>query len=91
MDPQTDADGRLRHLLSLQGLSRAQLETLAIVAYRQPITRPEIDDVFPNLWQERMIHAFRLGPLSRRGCEKPRAWTVKKPSWPPVASGCARS
>ncbi|MCL2776743.1 MAG: SMC-Scp complex subunit ScpB [Polyangiaceae bacterium] len=26
-------------------LSRAQIETLAIVAYRQPITRPEIDDV----------------------------------------------
>jgi segregation and condensation protein B len=26
-------------------LSRAQLETLAIVAYRQPITRPEVDDV----------------------------------------------
>ena len=26
-------------------LSRAQLETLAIVAYRQPITRPEADDV----------------------------------------------
>ncbi len=26
-------------------LSRAQLETLALVAYRQPITRPEIDDV----------------------------------------------
>lgn len=26
-------------------LSRAQLETLAIVAYRQPITRPEIDEV----------------------------------------------
>lgn len=26
-------------------LSRAQLETLAIVAYRQPITRPEIDDI----------------------------------------------
>ncbi len=34
------------------------------------LARPEIDDVFPNLWQERMIHAFRLGPLSRRGCEK---------------------
>ena len=28
MDPQTDVDGRLRHLLSLQGLSRTQLETL---------------------------------------------------------------
>ena len=26
-------------------LSRAQLETLAIVAYRQPLTRPEVDDV----------------------------------------------
>ncbi|MBK8256054.1 MAG: SMC-Scp complex subunit ScpB [Polyangiaceae bacterium] len=26
-------------------MSRAQLETLAIVAYKQPITRPEIDDV----------------------------------------------
>jgi segregation and condensation protein B len=26
-------------------LTRAQLETLAIVAYRQPITRPDIDDV----------------------------------------------
>lgn len=26
-------------------LSRAQVETLAIVAYRQPITRPEIDEV----------------------------------------------
>jgi segregation and condensation protein B len=26
-------------------LTRAQLETLAILAYRQPITRPEIDDI----------------------------------------------
>jgi segregation and condensation protein B len=26
-------------------LTRAQVETLAIIAYRQPITRPEIDDV----------------------------------------------
>lgn len=26
-------------------LSRAQVETVAIIAYRQPITRPEIDDV----------------------------------------------
>src|SRR5260370_22728490 len=26
-------------------LSRAQIETLAIVAYRQPVTRPEIDDI----------------------------------------------
>lgn len=26
-------------------LSRAQLEALAIIAYRQPITRPEIDDI----------------------------------------------
>ena len=26
-------------------LTRAQLETLAIVAYRQPVTRPEVDDI----------------------------------------------
>ena len=26
-------------------LTRAQIETLAIIAYRQPITRPEIDDI----------------------------------------------
>ena len=26
-------------------LTRAQLETLALIAYRQPVTRPEIDDV----------------------------------------------
>ena len=26
-------------------MSRAQIETLAIVAYRQPVTRPEVDDV----------------------------------------------
>ena len=26
-------------------MTRAQLETLAIIAYRQPVTRPEIDDV----------------------------------------------
>ncbi|NUO52299.1 MAG: SMC-Scp complex subunit ScpB, partial [Polyangiaceae bacterium] len=26
-------------------MTRAQLETLAIIAYRQPITRPEVDDV----------------------------------------------
>jgi segregation and condensation protein B len=26
-------------------LTRAQLETLAIVAYRQPITKPEIDEI----------------------------------------------
>jgi segregation and condensation protein B len=38
---------RVRQYLALRPvrLSRAQLETLAIVAYRQPITRPEIDDV----------------------------------------------
>ena len=28
-----------------QRLTRAMLETLSIVAYRQPITRPEIDDI----------------------------------------------
>jgi segregation and condensation protein B len=37
----------VRGYLSLRPvrLSRAQLETLSIVAYRQPITRPEVDDI----------------------------------------------
>jgi len=37
----------VRGYLSLKPvrLSRAQLETLSIVAYRQPITRPEVDDI----------------------------------------------
>ncbi|MFZ5894208.1 MAG: SMC-Scp complex subunit ScpB [Myxococcota bacterium] len=37
----------VRHFLQQRPvrLSRAQIETLSIVAYRQPITRPEIDDI----------------------------------------------
>jgi segregation and condensation protein B len=37
----------VRHFLAQRPvrLSRAQLETLSIVAYRQPITRPEIDEI----------------------------------------------
>ncbi|MEZ4313249.1 MAG: protein kinase [Polyangiaceae bacterium] len=34
------------------------------------LARPEIDDVFPDLWQDRMLHSFRLAPISRKGCEK---------------------
>ncbi|HEY3236914.1 MAG TPA: SMC-Scp complex subunit ScpB [Polyangiaceae bacterium] len=39
--------GSVRNFLAQRPvrLSRAQLETLAIVAYRQPITRPEVDDI----------------------------------------------
>jgi segregation and condensation protein B len=37
----------IQKILSLRPvrLSRAQLETLAIVAYRQPVTKPEVDDI----------------------------------------------
>ncbi|MBI5445150.1 MAG: SMC-Scp complex subunit ScpB, partial [Deltaproteobacteria bacterium] len=41
-------DYPVRRLLGLDGktkLSMAALETLAIVAYRQPVTRPEVDDL----------------------------------------------
>ena len=34
-------------------LSRQQLETLAIVAYRQPITRPEVDEIRGIGWKTR--------------------------------------
>jgi segregation and condensation protein B len=38
---------QIQKFLSLRPvrLSRAQLETLAIVAYRQPVTKPEVDDI----------------------------------------------
>jgi segregation and condensation protein B len=37
----------IQKLLALRPvrLSRAQLETLAIIAYRQPVTKPEVDDI----------------------------------------------
>jgi segregation and condensation protein B len=37
----------IQKVLSLRPirLSRAQLETLAIIAYRQPVTKPEVDDI----------------------------------------------
>ncbi len=45
-------------------LTRAQLETLAIVAYRQPITRPEVDDV------RGVDCGSALGTLAERGLIK---------------------
>lgn len=45
-------------------LTRAQLETLAIVAYRQPITRPEIDEV------RGVDSGSALGTLADRGLIK---------------------
>ena len=40
--------GLVEHFLGLEAtthLSRAALETLAIIAYRQPVTRPQIDSI----------------------------------------------
>jgi len=37
--------GKLRHKEQEETLSQAALETLAIIAYRQPITRAEIEDI----------------------------------------------
>ncbi len=45
-------------------LTRAQLETLAIIAYRQPITRPEVDDV------RGVDSGSALGTLAERGLIK---------------------
>jgi tetratricopeptide (TPR) repeat protein len=33
------------------------------------IARPEIDDLFPRLWEERGAQTIALGPLGRRACE----------------------
>lgn len=42
-----DATAYARHFLRVkpQRLTRAALETMAIVAYRQPVTRPEVEDI----------------------------------------------
>ncbi|WP_285766279.1 SMC-Scp complex subunit ScpB [Peribacillus sp. SI8-4] len=42
---------------SSQGLSQAALETLAIIAYKQPITRAEIDEI-RGVKTERPIHTL---------------------------------
>ncbi|MGE7759393.1 SMC-Scp complex subunit ScpB [Peribacillus sp. NPDC097895] len=42
---------------SAQGLSQAALETLAIIAYKQPITRAEIDEI-RGVKTERPIHTL---------------------------------
>jgi segregation and condensation protein B len=50
-------------------LSRAQLEALAIIAYRQPITRPEIDDirgVDSSATLKLLIDRMLIRPLGKR-------------------------
>ncbi len=34
------------------------------------LARPEVAQVFPNLWEERRVQNIRLGPLSRKVCER---------------------
>ncbi|MGE1162378.1 SMC-Scp complex subunit ScpB [Peribacillus simplex] len=48
---------RLVETTSTQGLSQAALETLAIIAYKQPITRAEIDEI-RGVKTERPIHTL---------------------------------
>ncbi|MFJ7928080.1 SMC-Scp complex subunit ScpB [Peribacillus sp. NPDC096622] len=48
---------RLVETSNTQGLSQAALETLAIIAYKQPITRAEIDEI-RGVKTERPIHTL---------------------------------
>jgi serine/threonine protein kinase/tetratricopeptide (TPR) repeat protein len=34
------------------------------------VARPEVHDLFPNLWEERSLQEIRLGPLMRRASER---------------------
>ena len=56
-------------------LTRAQVETLAIVAYRQPITRPDIDDV----------RGVDCGPVLRTLLERDLVRILGKQDEPPAA------
>ena len=34
------------------------------------LTRPDVDSDLPRIWAERPMHEIRLGPLSRKACER---------------------
>jgi chromosome segregation and condensation protein ScpB len=80
-------------------LSRASLETLAIVAYHQPITRAEIEEVRGvglSKGTPSAVRALRLLPcwrVSRRPASRRPAWRADPSwlrAWPARASSCAR-
>ena len=49
------------------GLSQAALETLAIIAYRQPVTKVEIEDIRESGQIQRSTPCWRGSSLKRRG------------------------
>lgn len=60
---------------SAEELTRAMLETLSIVAYRQPVTRPEIEEI------RGVNSAYIMGALLNKGliCEAGRKEVVGRP------------
>lgn len=60
---------------SAEELSRAMLETLSIVAYKQPVTRPEVEEI------RGVNSAYILGALVSKGliCEAGRKEVVGRP------------
>ena len=73
--------------LSRGSLSRAALETLAIVAYSQPITRSEIESV-RGVSADGMLRAARRARPGPRGGPQGRARGVRSNTALPVSS-CA--
>ena len=80
-------------------LSRPALETLAIIAYRQPVSRPEVDavrgvnseGVLDNLLERRMIRiAGRKDSPGGRSSTRPRA-SSSSPSDCATSTTCRRS
>ncbi len=65
---------RLFHLKKSKRLSKALLETLAIIAYKQPVTRPEVEAVrgvsvshaFDQLLERRLIRIAGVSDLPGR-------------------------
>lgn len=65
---------RLLHLKKSKRLSKALLETLAIIAYKQPVTRPEVEAVrgvsvshaFDQLQERRLIKVAGVSDLPGR-------------------------
>ena len=66
-------------------MTRAQLETLAIIAYRQPLTRPEVDDIRgvdsgPGA-EDACSIAISSGSSARRTSPGGRSSTARRPSF----------
>jgi segregation and condensation protein B len=72
---------RLRESEQREGLSRAALETLAVVAYRSPVTRADIDAIRGVNSQFTLRHLLIRGLIEREGNPEDARGYIYRPSF----------